>query len=152
MRQYADILAFDKNGQLALVAEVKSKLGTSSDWAAKLRRNMFAHGSMPDAPFFLLALPDSFYLWQNTGRTLEVVEPTQQVDPQPFLQPLFDATNPSNSHLTEQSFELIVTSWLNQILQTQHSEDLPEGNRNWIVSSGLFDKLTGGHLSIEAAA
>lgn len=152
MRQYADILAFDKNGQLALVAEVKNKLGTSSEWAAKLRRNMFAHGSVPNAPFFLLALPDSFYLWENTGRTLEVVEPTQQVDPQPFLQPLSGSTDAAYRNLTEQSFELVVTSWLNQVLQAQRPEEFLEGNQGWLLSSGLFEKLTGGHLSLEAVA
>jgi hypothetical protein len=152
MRQYADILAFDKDGQLALVAEVKSKLGTSSDWAAKMRRNMFAHGSVPNAPFFLLALPDSFYLWENTGRTSEIVEPTQKVNPQPFLQPLFGLTAASYQDLTEKSFELVVTSWLNQVLRAQSPQDLLEENQDWLVSSGLFEKLTGGHLSLEAVA
>ncbi len=152
MRQYADILAFDKNGQLALVAEVKNKLGTSSDWAAKMRRNMFAHGSVPNAPFFLLALPDSFYLWENTDRTLEIVEPTQKVNPKPFLQHLFGLTDSSYRNLTGKSFELVVTSWLNQVLQAQRPEDLLEDNQDWLLSSGLFEKLTGGHLALEAAA
>ena len=61
MKQYADIFAFDRDGQLVLIAEAKSKRGTSINWAAKMRRNMFAHGLMPNAPYFLLALPDAAF-------------------------------------------------------------------------------------------
>ena len=152
MKQYADILAFDRTGQLALIAEVKNKHGTSSDWAAKMRRNMFAHGLMPDAPFFLLALPDTFYLWKNTGKALEVIEPTQEVDPQPFLQPYYDTSGISSDNLTGRSFELIVTSWLNQVLRAKNPRDLPNGNQDWLVSSGLFDKLVDGYLELAVAA
>jgi hypothetical protein len=152
MKQYADILVFDRNGQLALIAEVKNKRGTSSEWAAKMRRNMYAHGLMPNVPFFLLALPDSFYLWHNTGRTLEVLEPTQKVDPQPFLRPFYEKTGIPADTLTEQSFEHIVTSWLNQVLTATIPQDLPQETQDWIISSGLFDRLAGGRMELEKAA
>ena len=152
MKQYADIVAFDRNGQLALIAEVKNKSGTSSEWAAKMRRNMFAHGLLPTAPFFLLALPDNFYLWKNTGRALEVIEPTHRVDPRPFLQPYYETSGLSPNDLTGRSFELIVTSWLNRVLRAKNPQDLSGRNQEWLISSGLFDKLAGGHLELEAAA
>lgn len=152
MRQYADILAFDKNGQLALIAEVKSKRGTSDEWAAKMRRNMYAHGLLPNAPFFLLALPDKFYLWKNADRTSEVLEPTQKVDPRPFLQPYYEKSGISADDLTGKSFEHIVTSWLNQVLRAKNPQDLSNGNQEWVIKSGLFDKLAGGRLELEAAA
>jgi len=152
MKQYADILAFDRNGQLALIAEVKNKRGTSTAWAAKMRRNMFAHGLLPHAPFFLLALPDVFYLWKNTGRTPELIEPSQRIDPNPFLQRYYQISGILPTDLTGRSFELIVTSWLNQVLRAKSPQDLSNGNQDWLVSSGLFDKLAGGHLELEAAA
>ena len=151
MKQYADIWAFDKSGQLALIAEVKSKRGTSNEWAAKMRRNMFAHGYLPDSPYFLLALPDAFYLWNDSGRGLEPVEPTQRVDPHPFLQPYYDKTGISSDDLTEKSFEFVVTSWLNQVLLAKSSQELT-GNQDWLVDSGLFDRLVGGRLELDAAA
>jgi hypothetical protein len=151
MKQYADIWAFDKSGQLALIAEVKSKRGTSKEWAAKMRRNMFAHGFMPDAPYFLLALPDVFYLWDNSDGGLES-DPTQRIDPHPFLQPYYQKTGISPDDLTERSFEFIVTSWLNQVLQTTSSQALLTRNQEWLVKSGLFDRLVGGRLELEAAA
>lgn len=152
MRQYADILAFDRNGQLALIAEVKNKRGTSGEWAAKMRRNMYAHGLLPDTPFFLLALPDRFYLWKNGGEDAEILEPTQQVDPRPFLQPYYEQTGVGADGLTGKGFELIVSSWLNQVLRARSPQDLPDGGRDWLIGSGLFDRLAGGHLELEAAA
>ncbi len=152
MRQFADILAFDKTGQLALVVEVKNKRGTSSDWAAEMRRNLFAHGLLPNAPYFLLALPDTFYLWKNTGNTSDAVAPTQKVNPQPFLQPYFGSSDMTSNDLTGGSFDLIVTSWLNQVIRAQNTQELVNENQDWLISSGLYNQLAGGHLALEAVA
>lgn len=151
MRQYADILTFDKFGQVALIAEIKYKRGTSANWAAKMRRNMFAHGFLPNAPYFLLALPDTFYLWKNTGINLDVTEPTLSVDPRPFLEPYYESSGISPDDLSGRSFEFIVTSWLNKILRVKSPQDLFSKNQDWLVSSGLFDKLSGGRLEMEVA-
>jgi hypothetical protein len=112
---------------------------------------MFAHGYMPDPPYFLLALPDAFYLWDNSSGGLESVEPTQRVDPYPFLQPYYDRTGISPDDITERSFEFIVTSWLNQVLVTKSPQELLTSNEDWLVASGLFDRLVGGRLELEAA-
>ena len=152
MNQYADIVVFDKNGQLALIAQVKSKRGTSRDWAAKMRGNMYAHGLLPHAPFFLLALPDRFYLWKNTGKTLESVPPTHEIDPMVFLKPYYDSSGILPTSITGKSFELIIVSWLNQILMAENQQSLQNTDQDWLVSSGLFSRLTGGHLELETAA
>lgn len=73
------------------------------------------------------------------------------VDPQAFLQPYYESIGISPDKLTGSSFDLIVTSWLNQVLSTKHPHDLPK-HQDWLVSSGLFDKLAGGHLELDAAA
>jgi hypothetical protein len=151
VRQYADILAFDKNGQLALIAEVKNKRGTSTTWAARMRRNMFAHGLLPNAPYFLLALPDAFYLWEQNGGASEAAEPTQKINPHQLLEPYYEKAGISPANLTGASFELIVTLWLNQVLRAKSPQEL-NGNHDWILKSGLFDRLAGGHLELEAAA
>lgn len=38
-----DFIAYDADGKVVLLAEAKSRRGTSASWAAKLRRNMLAH-------------------------------------------------------------------------------------------------------------
>ena len=42
-----DLIAYDPTGKVVLLAEAKSRQGTSEAWAAKLRRNMLAHGVLP---------------------------------------------------------------------------------------------------------
>jgi len=50
----ADLSIYDRNGQLTGVVEIKNKLRTSREWAAKLRRNILAHGGFRNIDFFLL--------------------------------------------------------------------------------------------------
>jgi hypothetical protein len=152
MKQYPDIVAFDKNGQLALTAEVKNKRGTSKEWASRMRRNMFAHGLSPSAPFCLLALPDKFYLWKNTDRPSNILEPIQEVDPRSFLQPYYEKLGVSPDKLNGKTFEFIVAAWLNQALSARSPQDLSNGDKDWLISSGLFDKLAGGRLELDEAA
>lgn len=144
-----DLMVYDRNGQIVLIVEVKKKLGTSSEWATMLRRNIFAHGALPAAKFFLLALPDRFYLWKNVASRPELVQPTFEIDSQPLLQPYFDRVGVSIEKITGRSFELIIAAWLDDLL---HLETAPEGGdkqKGWIVESGLFEAIRGGHLDHE---
>lgn len=150
MKFNADMVIYDKTGQLTLVVEVKNKLDTSSSWAAKMRRNLLAHGLMPDTRFFLLALPDRFYLWKDAGIVPEVVSPDYEIDPRPFLGSHFNGAEISLSSLTGESFELVISSWLNKLLQNDVlSPELQE--QDWLTESGLFDAIKLGHLAAQVA-
>lgn len=149
MHNYADLAVYNKSGQLTLIVEIKNKLGTSTDWAVQLRRNMYAHDSIPAAPFFLLALPDHFYLWMHQASSPEDARPSHEADPILFLKPYFDKSGILLSQVTGQSFELIVISWLNQILQARTSDDIQ--NQVWVINSGLFNALSGGYLYSQPA-
>ena len=146
----ADMAIYDKIGQLILVVEVKNKLDTSSSWAAKMRRNMLAHGLMPNARFFLLALPDRFYLWKDDGIAPEIVSPTYEIDPRPFLRSYYNGTEIPIISLTGESFELIVSSWLSKLLQ---SDALPPElqKQDWLIESGLYEAIKLGHLAAQVA-
>ncbi len=53
---------------------------------------------------------------------------------------------------SEASLELIITSWLGEII---YSERLPkniEASQHWLIESGLYAALLGGTLEHEAAA
>src|SRR5882757_3760379 len=67
-----DFVGYDHRGQVVLLAEPKSRLGTSEEWAAQLRRNILEHDALPETPFFLIATPDRIYIWKQRG--LDVVE------------------------------------------------------------------------------
>lgn len=145
---YADMAVQGKDRHLQLLVEVKNKRGASKIWAAKMRRNMYAHGLLPEAPFFLLALPDKFYLWKNIGLSTDLIEPDYEINPESFLKPYYPKAYAPNYQISSEGFELIVSAWLHQIL-TLPSVDLLPQNMDWLVNSGLFDVIHHGHLKLE---
>lgn len=150
-----DFSVVDHNNQLVLVVEVKRKTNASPDWAAKFRRNLLAHGILPRAPYFLLAFPDLFYLWNEVDSHLELnqlSQPTYSIDAQPILQPYFERAGVTADTISAQSLELVIASWLSEIM---HTGQVPYGvdtSQHWIVDSGLQDALSGGRFEPEAAA
>jgi hypothetical protein len=117
----ADLVVYDRNGQIALIAEIKRKTGCSPEWAAKWRRNILAHGGMPDIKFFMIALPDRFYLWKNADSAPEPVAPTFEIDAEPLLAPYLKESGMLPKDISGQGFELIVSAWLNSVLHSGKS-------------------------------
>lgn len=152
MSQIADLVAYSPDGQITLIVEVKSKIDTSRPWATRMRRNMLAHGVVPDSRFLLLALPDRLYLWKDISNTPELVEPTYELDATPFFQPYYERANISPDNLSGQSFELIVTSWLNELIQSGIPTNIPEIHRQVLQESGLLEALKGASLAVEVPA
>ena len=142
-----DLTAYNRDSQLVLVVEVKSKLDTSPTWAAQLRRNILAHGTFPNAPYFLMAFPDRFYLWKNTGSNHEPLEPTYVIDARPILQPYFEQSGVTADQVSGQSLELIVASWLSEVIHK--TPDELDASQQWLIDSGLYDAVAGGSLDRE---
>ena len=147
-----DIAVYNRDDQLALVVEVKNRLNTSPEWAARLRRNILAHGTFPKAPYFLLAFPDRFYLWTDTDGQFEVTDPNYTIDARPLLQPYFQQMGVTAAEVSSQSLEFIVSSWLGNIVHSgdlnNHAEPLP----NWLAESGLQQAVAHGSLNYEVVA
>jgi hypothetical protein len=144
-----DLTAYNRNSQFVLGVEVKSKLDATPNWAAQLRRNMLAHGTFPKVPYFLLAFPDRFYLWKHNGASYEPLEPTYVIDARPFLQPYFEQSGITAAQVSGQSLELIVSSWLNEVMHKAPG-DL-DASQQWLMESGLYDAVVGGSLDHEVA-
>lgn len=148
MRHYADIAIYGQDGLLKLLAEVKSKRGASREWAAKLRRNMYAHGQLPPVPYFLLALPDRFFLWQDVADLHMPVEPSYTVDPSPLLKSYFERAGTSSQTVTEKGLELAISAWLEKLTSSYgQPAQQPE---QWLRSSGLLDAIRGGRVEVQA--
>lgn len=152
MSQIADLVAYNPNGQITLIVETKSKTATSRAWATRMRRNMLAHGVVPNSRFLLLALPDRLYLWTDTDNSAELVEPTYEIDATPFFQPYYERSNLSPDHLSSQSFELIVTAWLNELIQSGISENVPKAQKQALQASGLLEALKDASVALEIPA
>src|SRR5687768_11362330 len=88
--QIADFAVYSPKGEIVLIVEAKVLTETSSGWATRTRRNILEHDVTPNSRFFLLALPDRFYLWKDASITPELVEPSYEIDAVPFLQPYYE--------------------------------------------------------------
>lgn len=148
----ADLALYDHDGQLAAIAEIKNKVGTSPEWAAKLRRNILAHGDFLGIGFFLLVTPDRLYLWKNAGGEPRLVEPTYEIDARPRLQPYFARAGVDPSGVSGRAFELVVTAWLADLVRSAGSpETLAEAPRG-LVESGFLAAVRNGRVEYEVAA
>jgi hypothetical protein len=147
-----DLSLDNRNGQLALAVEVKRKTNVSPEWAAKLRQNILAHGTFPKAPYFLMVFPDKFYLWSNAEADQLQSEPTYTIDASPILQPYFERAGVTVDQIGGASLELVITSWLGEVI---HSDQLPENvdaSQQWLIESGLYAALAGGTFEQGLAA
>jgi hypothetical protein len=70
----------------------------------------------------------------------------------PFFQPYYERANSSPDDLSGQSFELIVTSWLNELIQSGIPANVPEAQRQLLQESGLLEALKGGSVAVEVPA
>lgn len=148
-RAFWDIAIYNRDNQLVVVVEVKTKLNASPEWASQLRRNIFAHGILPKAPYFLMVFPDRFYLWTDSAEHLDKSEPTYTIDARPILQSYFEQAGVSANQITGQSLELIVASWLGKVIHLEQLPELDESHR-WLIESGLYAAIAGGHFEYEA--
>lgn len=144
-----DVKVFDTSGNFVLAVEIKNKRGTNVEWASKMRRNLMVHGLVGAPQYFLLALPDRFYLWRdNDYRDLE--PPEYEIDPLPLFKPYVGSTDEYLQNLSGEGFELLVVAWLSELLQTS---ELPENEKtSWLIESGLFEAIQRGHMVSEVMA
>jgi hypothetical protein len=147
-----DLALYDRDGRLAAVVEVKNKVGTSREWAAKLRRNIVAHGRFGAVDFFLLVTPDRLYLWKDTGGEPTPVDPTCEIDARPLLQPYFGKSEMKRADVSGSAFELIVAAWLADLVRSTGSRESVAGQQPWLVESGFLDAVRNGRVEYQAAA
>ena len=141
----SDIEVFDNKGNLVLVVDTKNKLGTNSEWAAIMRQNMMVHGLLPSAPFFLLALPDRFYLWKSRQLS-ELEKPDYEIDTAAILKTYSERIGADLQSLSGASFELLLISWLRDLIRQTKLTDtiLAHGTNDWLVESGLLEAIKEG--------
>jgi hypothetical protein len=147
-----DLSIDNQKGQRALVVEVKRKTNVSSAWATNLRRNILAHGTFPMAPFFLMVFPDRFYLWANADSALDDSGPSYTIDATAILKPYFERAGVTAGNITDKSLELIVASWLGEIMYADRQPEILNSAQPWLIESGLYAALAGGRFEHEAAA
>jgi hypothetical protein len=146
-----DFVLHSRDRRLTALVEVKSKANTSSSWATQLRRNRLAHGKpFLHGDFVLLVTPDKLYLWRGT-ETGPNHDPFE-VDSRPLLAPYFRGTSISASVASSQAFELVIASWLADLVREAEPRERLAVAQPWLLESGLLDALAGGEIEYATAA
>ncbi len=146
----ADLALYDRSGRLTAIAEVKNKLGTSREWAARTRRNLIAHDRAYSADFFLLVTPDRLYVWKGAG--IEPIQdpPTYEADTRPGLAPYFESAGVDPRYVSGHAFELLVGAWLSDLIRSAETTGESSNDQDWLAKSGLRTAVKGGHVEYEA--
>jgi hypothetical protein len=147
-----DFALYNQSGRLAAVIEVKNKMGTSREWASKLRRNMFAHGEGYNADFFLLVMPDRLYLWKNAAATPLLAPPTYEIDARSLFAPYFEKAGVNADDISGYAFELVVAAWLGDLVRSEEQTEKLTNEQRWLVESGFLAAVRDGRVAYEEAA
>jgi hypothetical protein len=149
MRQ-ADIAVYDRDHDMQLVAEVQSRTGASQDWVREIRRNLLAAKAIPQAPYFLLAMPDAFYLWTPASRNDPDAPPEHRIDAREALAPYVRGFEVSLETINSYSLQLLVSSWLQDLAFAEPVRER-NGSAGWLGSSGLDQAIRRGSVDVDVA-
>lgn len=75
------------------------------------------------------------------------VLPNYIIDALPIFQPYFDRAGVKPSQISGQNLELIVSSWLGEIIYGQRPTMIMDKSQQWLIDSGLYDALHGGNIN-----
>ncbi|MCH7745936.1 MAG: hypothetical protein IIC84_07685 [Chloroflexi bacterium] len=148
MTQHADIEVYTPQSGIQLVVEVKTKRGETDEWAAKFRRNLFAHQSIPSSRFFLIALPEHLYLWRDKTSP-DLIPADYKVRTKDVLRPYLEQI--SLEELDGLSFEFLVKAWLDDLIWSKLTREEAGPGLEWVFDSGLYESIRHGEIRTEAA-
>lgn len=147
-----DIAIYDRYRQLIAVVEIKNKLGTSGDWAAKARRNILANGGWIRAEFLLFVTPDRLYVWKNAGTDPVEVQPHYEVDMRSEFKRYLERVGLDPGRISRSTFELLVGSWISEIIWSRDMPREPGHDLSWLVKSGFHAAAKDGRVVYDLAA
>lgn len=134
-------MAYDQLGEPILLAEVKGTHRTSPQWAARFRRNLLEHGTLPNAPFFLIATPEHMYFWRQEDPLPKEEPPQFTLDAAHELKPYFERFQQTPERAGGQALELILFSWLVDLAQSGQLRAKEDPSLWWLSESGLLGAL-----------
>jgi hypothetical protein len=101
-------------------------------------------------PFFLMAFPDRFYLWTEPEVYSSQTEPTYIIDAIPVLKPYFERAGIIPEKIRGDSFELLVASWLSDLINTEKLPEEFNESQRWLIDSELYMAISGENLKYGA--
>ena len=113
-----DFVVRSPDDKIQLVVEAKTNLEASGDWAAQVRKNLLRYQMVPASPYFILALPDHFYVWKHADR-VGTAQPDLTIDARDVLSPYLKALTSRLEDLSGESFGLVVRTWLEDLVKAE---------------------------------
>lgn len=147
-----DIIAYSPGNKPVLVVEVKNKRAASPQWAAQMRSNLMSYPAIANSEYFLLALPDVFYLWRNAATEGPEAEPHYIIDPKPLLAPYVDQRVVPLEQISSQGIELLTTAWLKDLAASNLTREASSPMVAWLFDSGLYEAIKNGSILPDADA
>lgn len=147
MTPKADLTVISSNGDIALVVEVKVKVSATDEWAATLRRNLVVHGIVPASAYFLLALPDYFFLWKPFSSP-EAVDADYKIPAGNLVKMYLEDIH--LEELSSSSLELLLSAWVSNLIESNITGET-EPELAWLIDSGLFESIKGGSIQAQPA-
>ena len=148
MNLQPDVVVYSSQDKPQLVVEVKNRPGSSDEWARQMRRNLLAHALVPVTPYFLLVLPDYIYLWRSKDLANIENPPDYKVETQVVLADYLQSLSRPLREISEYSLELLVNSWLRDVVNLPQLVQDDPGQR-WLIESGLYNAIQKGSVTAE---
>jgi hypothetical protein len=144
-----DVAVYAPDAKLQLVVKIKKRLGTSVEWVTRMYQDMQAYALLPNSPYFLFAFSDFFYIWKNASPVSELVTPDYTIETKEVLKRYLDLSYVSpKEDVNEYTLELLVTSWLEDLVKSNVSLEIPPFR--WFKDSGLYNAIKNGYVVTKA--
>ena len=111
-QQSADLVGYDSQGRVCLLAEVKGRKETTAAWASEFRRNLL-DGDHTGAPLFVIAARDNIYVWLR--RAAGASAPQYVLDAQQVLDVYLSKVSLAPEEIRGETFKFVVLSWLRDL-------------------------------------
>jgi hypothetical protein len=152
MSSQPDITLRNQRGEPLIIFDIRAKHHTTPQWAAELRRNLLAHDEFPSTQYFMIVTPDRLYLWRGLKPETEAVLPDFVVDSRPLFLPYLQKTSVDLDRISRFVFEMLVISWLSDLVYARRETEGMEPDQAWLMDSGFLDATRDGTLFYDHAA
>ena len=144
-----DAAVFSPDGSLQAIVEIRNIVGAGAEWAAQTRRNLIRDELLPVSPFFLMVLPDRFYLWRDAASSLEAVPAEFEADGTALLFPYIGDRTTRPYPLSNEGLDLAVTFWLWDLVGRRLEGLLAGSEYRWLLESRLYTAIKDGTVEVE---
>ncbi len=97
-------------------------------------------------PILLMVFPNNFFLWNGVNAYIENSTSNYTIDARPLLKYYFERARVNPNKISRSSLELIILSWLKEIIYSEKSPKNLDSSQQWLLQSGLYAALSGGKV------